>query len=252
MFRCVAANSALSDQLHGTDRHHGELRHATCEQLAAYPERYAGFVENGRPFDHYVRSMRETGTYGGHLELSAFAHAFQKNIKIVQPGLVYVVAGSDGSRGADAAQARRERARRAARARGEPAEAPGTLYIAYHSWEHYSSLRRNSGPHDGLPDVDAGSSPPEAPDEPTEDEEMVLRSVPGHSLARVRALMDELGDWVSVVEELIEADARGETEPDAQDTEPKAPPTRRSTRLRARERKRRDAPEDARVRELAI
>ncbi|WFD36212.1 hypothetical protein MCUN1_003089 [Malassezia cuniculi] len=248
------SDSALSDQLYGDDKQHGALRHATCEQLAAYPEKYAGFVENGRPFDHYVKSMRETGTYGGHLELSAFAHAFQKNIKIVQPGLVYVVAGNDGSRGADAAQARRERARKAAVARGDKhAEAPGTLYIAYHSWEHYSSLRRTGGPHMGYPDVDSGSlevpEPEPEPEVPTEDEAMVMRSVPGHSLAQVRALMDELGDWVAVVEALIERDSRDDHGDDgAESASPKQgsattesePQTRRSTRLRARaERQRR-------------
>ena len=31
------------------------------------------------------------GTYGGHLELSAFAHMTKRNVKVVQPGLVYVI-----------------------------------------------------------------------------------------------------------------------------------------------------------------
>lgn len=30
-------------------------------------------------------------TYGGHLELSAFAHMTKRNVKVVQPGLVYVI-----------------------------------------------------------------------------------------------------------------------------------------------------------------
>ena len=37
-------------------------------------------------------------TYGGHMELSAFAHMTRRNIKVVQPGLVYVIewrAGGD-------------------------------------------------------------------------------------------------------------------------------------------------------------
>src|SRR3984957_600212 len=32
-----------------------------------------------------------TATYGGHLELSAFAHLTRHNVKVVQPGLVYVI-----------------------------------------------------------------------------------------------------------------------------------------------------------------
>lgn len=39
-------------------------------------------------------------TYGGHLELSAFAHMTRRNVKVIQPGLVYVIewnAGGDPS-----------------------------------------------------------------------------------------------------------------------------------------------------------
>lgn len=35
-------------------------------------------------------------TYGGHLELSAFAHLTQRNVKVVQPGLVYVIEWAAG------------------------------------------------------------------------------------------------------------------------------------------------------------
>lgn len=41
---------------------------------------------------------RVVATYGGHLELSAFAHMTQRNVKVIQPGLVYVIewdAGGD-------------------------------------------------------------------------------------------------------------------------------------------------------------
>ena len=32
-----------------------------------------------------------SGTYGGHLELSAFAHYTRRDVKVIQPGLVYVI-----------------------------------------------------------------------------------------------------------------------------------------------------------------
>lgn len=32
-----------------------------------------------------------SGTYGGHLELSAFAHYSRRDVKVIQPGLVYVI-----------------------------------------------------------------------------------------------------------------------------------------------------------------
>jgi OTU domain-containing protein 3 len=37
------------------------------------------------------------GTYGGHLELSAFAHLSQRNVKVIQPGLVYVIEWAAGA-----------------------------------------------------------------------------------------------------------------------------------------------------------
>jgi len=40
-----------------------------------------------------------TGTYGGHLELSAFAHLSQRNVKVIQPGLVYVIEWAGGGGG---------------------------------------------------------------------------------------------------------------------------------------------------------
>ena len=32
-----------------------------------------------------------SATYGGHMELSAFAHLSKRNIKVIQPGLVYLI-----------------------------------------------------------------------------------------------------------------------------------------------------------------
>lgn len=45
-------------------------------------------------------------TYGGHLELSAFAHMMRRDVKVIQPGLVYVIewaagADTDADTGAD-------------------------------------------------------------------------------------------------------------------------------------------------------
>ena len=239
--------------MYGTPYYHAELRHETCEQLAAYPERYAGFVDTEKPFDAYVQSMRELGTYGGHLELSAFAHLIQKPIRIIQPGLVYVVscdddspksrqsrlkrerqreselrtadAGASEDRAAAAASDREMRRRRREQHRlQEPApprgdvrlETVGPLYIAYHDWEHYSSLRSLQGPHAGLPRIadtpppaaaaDAGGEDDAAPEPRSTEEKMVLMSTPGHTLQEIRPLLRELGDWESVVEELLRRD----------------------------------------------
>lgn len=61
--------------------------------------------------------MRQSGVYGGHLELSAFASLKHKEIKIVQPGLVYRVTGHDDSPEAVAERAAIESRREARQAR---------------------------------------------------------------------------------------------------------------------------------------
>ena len=185
--------------------------------------------------------MRTLGTYGGHLELSAFAHAVLKPIRIVQPGLVYVVACDDNSAAAHAGRAPRARAparalasdgaapspRRAA-ARAAPLECVGPLHLAYvprthtryHSWEHYSSLRRLDGPHTGHPCI------PEADADADADEDaecLIHRSVPGHSERTVRLLLRRLGDWEAVVEELLRRDAEHDARASSASSSPRSP-----------------------------
>lgn len=101
--------------------------------------------------------MRTLGTYGGHLELSAFAHATLKSIRIVQPGLMYVVACDDNSASARAARNRRERARAKALAHGPreatrgarrtrcaPLECVGPLHLAYVFLTHTATTVGNT------------------------------------------------------------------------------------------------------------
>lgn len=38
-----------------------------------------------------------TGTYGGHLELTAFSHLKRRDVKVIQPGLVYVIEWTSGA-----------------------------------------------------------------------------------------------------------------------------------------------------------
>lgn len=59
--------------------------------------------------------MRQNGTYGGHLELSAFAQLKQKVVKVVQPGLVYLVSGDD-----EGIREKKEKEREVAQSKSEP------------------------------------------------------------------------------------------------------------------------------------
>lgn len=101
---------ALSDQLHGSESYHLSLRQDICNWVEAHRQRYEPFVEDERGFDIHLECMRQQGeltlvgissfvvsyllypaTYGGHMELSAFAHMTRRNVKVIQPGLVYVI-----------------------------------------------------------------------------------------------------------------------------------------------------------------
>ncbi|RPD53610.1 cysteine proteinase [Lentinus tigrinus ALCF2SS1-6] len=168
---------ALSDQLYGTPTYHLKLRADICNWIEHHKERYAPFVEDERGLDHHLSCMRQQATYGGHLELSAFAHMTKRNVKVIQPGLVYVIewaAGGDfdeasaelddDSNHDDREKRRHRRERRRSEAEKstedtEPSTASGTVYVAYHDWEHFSSIRNLRGPHAGLPNVMEAPAP---------------------------------------------------------------------------------------------
>ncbi|KAH9976885.1 hypothetical protein BGW80DRAFT_1456949 [Lactifluus volemus] len=193
---------ALSDQLYGTESRHLQLRKDICDWIKSHSVRYAPFVDDERGLDVHLSLMRQPATYGGHLELSAFAHMKKCNVKVIQPGLVYLIEWAAGWDPAAAATVidtaassssslattlierepvMNDRSRRAARRESKRAEREKTraeksamymdddddkdmetptVYVAYHDWEHFSSIRNLRGPHSGLPNV--SELPPEA------------------------------------------------------------------------------------------
>jgi len=88
---------ALSDQYFGTPSQHLKLREDICNWLEEHKQRYAPFVDDDRGMDVHLRCMRQPGTYGGHLELTAFAHFKKRDVKVIQPGLVYVIEWAAGA-----------------------------------------------------------------------------------------------------------------------------------------------------------
>ena len=107
---------ALSDQFYGSPSRHFQLREEICDWLEQHKERYAPFVDDDRGLDVHLRCMRQPGvfnwtlpcpgstliflspgTYGGHLELTAFAHLKKRDVKVIQPGLVYVIEWMSGA-----------------------------------------------------------------------------------------------------------------------------------------------------------
>ncbi|KAJ3876602.1 hypothetical protein F5051DRAFT_30675 [Lentinula edodes] len=180
---------ALSDQQYGSPSRHVEVRREICDFIEAHPERYEGFVdvdefgesgvrkEKGSGLSAYVAGMRQNATYGGHMELSAFAHLTKRNIKVVQPGLVYVIQcdpaqpkspkPASKKAGDSPSKYTRSGSSRELDGDGDSPMSPGegqdsTIYVAYHDWEHFSSVRNLRGPHTGIPQVCEMAPPPSA------------------------------------------------------------------------------------------
>lgn len=82
-----------------------------------------------RVFESHLQSMARGGTYGDNMEITAFSSAYDVDVKIYQRDFAYMVTGN-----------------------GDDIERP-VAHIAYHLWEHYSSIRNVDGPHTGLPHV---------------------------------------------------------------------------------------------------
>lgn len=85
---------ALADQLYGSPSMHLAIRHEICDYLAANADRYRLFVDEDSVkggFEGHVREMRQPGTYGTNIELSAFVARYRRPVKVYQPNLVYVM-----------------------------------------------------------------------------------------------------------------------------------------------------------------
>lgn len=91
-----------------------------------------------RVFESHLDNMARGGTWGDNMEITAFSSAFDYDVKIYQRDFAYMVSGNGV----------------------EDASRP-VAHIAYHSWEHYSSIRNLDGPHAGMPDVSPKALSPE-------------------------------------------------------------------------------------------
>ncbi|KIY44909.1 cysteine proteinase [Fistulina hepatica ATCC 64428] len=161
---------ALSDQVYGSPSMHAKVRQDVCDWIERHFSRYAPFTEDERGLTVHLGCMRQNGTYGGHMELSAFSHMMRRNIKVIQPTVVYVIewakfksdddgnepgpsnASTDSSVNGRRVHKGRMRIEKdnAIEAHDDSQE---TIYVAYHDWEHFSSIRNLKGPHSGLPYV---------------------------------------------------------------------------------------------------
>jgi OTU domain-containing protein 3 len=153
--------NALSDQIYGSQDQHAAIRARVIEYMKEHAEYYKQFIDVhpgggirrnpkrknagayaspanyippsqsdiDRVFESHLHNMARGGTYGDNMEITAFSCAYNIDVKIYQRDFAYMVSGS-----------------------GDGMERP-VAHIAYHIWEHYSSIRNLDGPHKGLPEV---------------------------------------------------------------------------------------------------
>ncbi|KAL8680754.1 MAG: hypothetical protein Q9186_003042 [Xanthomendoza sp. 1 TL-2023] len=153
---------ALSDQLYGVQSKHGEIREGVIQYMRANGDYYKSFVEAhpgggtrrnpkrknagtfatkfnteavspadlDAAFEGHLNRMAKGGTYGDNMEVVAFSKAYNVDLIIYKREHAFSVKVD------------------------ERAAAPKTLHIAYHTYEHYSSVRNVRGPHTGVPDTE--------------------------------------------------------------------------------------------------
>ncbi|KAK9328210.1 NADP-dependent oxidoreductase domain-containing protein [Lipomyces starkeyi] len=219
---------ALSDQLYGSPESHTHLRTEVVQFLRDNKTQFISFLPaagayhgssgvsrksarravNGsssdrqpteKKWESYLETMSKDGVYGDNLEIVAFAKRFNVDVKIHLADFAYVVSGESSNE--DNGILRQ------------------VLHIAYHQWEHYSSIRNVDGPHSGLPEVREMAITPETSSKLLEThqycqpwmEKVVLSSLPDlvldkpEGLRLVRETIERFkGDVNQAVEYLFE------------------------------------------------
>ncbi|KAF9281242.1 hypothetical protein BGZ68_006758 [Mortierella alpina] len=193
---------ACADQFTGSEREHAALRAEVCRYIEDHEEHFKSFLDNETVQAH-VAQMRKNGTYGGNIELVAFARMKRVDIKVYQPGYIFVIEGIDVKK---------------------EGSSPGQRPIMHIAWEHYSSIRNIDGPHEGPPEINPRpiKQTPLAKltsrDPPRSIERMIMEVSGVQDLELVRELLESYrGDVDSVYNDL---DQRSST--DVQDSEESA------------------------------
>lgn len=156
--------NALSDQIYGDQTSHAAIRAQVICYMRDHAAYYKQFIDVNpgggtrrnpkrknagafnspatiatpseadidRVFEGHLDVMARGGTYGDNMEITAFSSAFGVDVKIYQRDFAYMVSGAGDY--------------------GDQTDRP-VAHIAYHMWEHYSSIRNLDGPHTGLPNV---------------------------------------------------------------------------------------------------
>ncbi|KAK2766848.1 hypothetical protein FQN54_006162 [Arachnomyces sp. PD_36] len=157
---------ALSDQLYGTTERHLEIRAQLVEHMRARPDYFIPFVadvggERRAPrraaaaeaklsisrvssreatrtgqqtkFEGLMAQMEKAGVWGGSAEIQAFCQSYGRDANVYSDSGIQNFTSETNA--------------------NEPAEENEVVHLAYHSFQHYSSVRAVDGPHTGLPNL---------------------------------------------------------------------------------------------------
>jgi len=123
---------SLSDQLyHDYGNTHEEVRTDICDFLAGHEEEFSVFLvldeeeddEDAADFSDYVDKMRQSGEWGGNVELVVAARLYRRNITVFSTSLAAFTIDH-----------------------GHPNKQPAgpDLLVSYHDNDHYNSVRDNN------------------------------------------------------------------------------------------------------------
>lgn len=217
---------ALSDQMFGMPEEHARIRQEVCDYLERNEQRYRAFVDTDEEesWERRLVEMRKLGTYGGHLELSAFANLHQRPIKVIQPGMIYIIGYEDESPCAVSSKNGKGKARHV---ESDCSVSSAPLYIVYHQWEHYSSVRNLAGPHSGPPQIRENLRPSSLQKEETNfntthdpaqlstELNLLRKSLPeevSYTNQDLKEMISRTGSWEKALEEILEEVGQEENE----------------------------------------
>ncbi|KAH9818708.1 hypothetical protein DFH28DRAFT_958904 [Melampsora americana] len=209
---------ALSDQSFGKPDLHDQIRQEVCDYLEENEVRYKAFVDidEEESWERRLSEMRKLGTYGGHLELSAYANLHQRPIKVIQPGMIYIIGYEDES---PCALLSKNGKGKAKHVESDSSSTSAPLYIVYHQWEHYSSVRNLAGPHSGPPQIRENLQPSSLEKEETNfnsthdpthlstELSLLRKSLPeevSYTNQELKEMINRNGSWEKVLEEILE------------------------------------------------
>lgn len=115
---------ALADQLNGDEKMHGKHRKEAVEYMRKNKDDFAPFLVETVTFEKYLQNLSSSGTFGGNDSIVAFARYNKADVIIHQfNNPTFVINGTNETNEQRSVQ----------------------IHLAYHSYQHYSSVRKLEG-----------------------------------------------------------------------------------------------------------